>query len=537
MRKAFKIGFILIAETIRDLLSFGLKRWAERSFSEAKEAPMIPTLVRARSRIGGVAAAAMLSLFSAMSGASHAASPAAGNASKARPSAAVAMVGVPDFARITQLYGPAVVNISVTGMRQVSAGTNDDTEDDGESDGDSASDPMRGFLRRFQQQFGGTGATMQVPVRGQGSGFIVSEEGLILTNAHVVADASEVTVKLTDRREFRAKVLGSDRKTDIAVLKIEASELPVVAVGNPDDLLVGEWVLAIGSPFGFDNSVTVGVVSAKGRTLPDGSAVPFIQTDAAVNPGNSGGPLFNARGEVVGINSQIYSRTGGYQGLSFAIPIDLAQGVQRQIVSTGRYTHGFLGVAVQEVNQALADAFKLARPAGALVYEVQPGGGGANAGLQAGDVILQVDRKPIVSPGELPALVAMSQPGLQIELKVWRNGESLQLTATLGDSSQAHEPAPSVPAKPAPGQLGIALRPLDTAEQRMAGAAAGLMVETVSGPSQEAGVRAGDVILAVNGKPAASVEHFREAVKGAGKVVALLIQREGEKSYLPIRAP
>jgi serine protease Do len=499
---------------------------------------MPPTLLGTRFGIRGVAAAALLSLFAATIGACHAASAAAGKPpATSRPSAAVAMVGVPDFARITQLYGPAVVNISVTGMRQVSAG-NDDTQDDGESDGDSASDPMRLFLRRFQQQFGGTGATMQVPVRGQGSGFIVSEEGVILTNAHVVADASEVIVKLTDRREFRAKVLGSDRKTDIAVLKIEAGELPVVAVGNPDDLLVGEWVLAIGSPFGFDNSVTVGVVSAKGRSLPDGSAVPFIQTDAAVNPGNSGGPLFNARGEVVGINSQIYSRTGGYQGLSFAIPIDLAQSVQRQIVSTGRYSHGFLGVAVQEVNQALADAFRLARPVGALVYEVQPGSAGASAGLQDGDVILQIDKKPIVSPGELPALVAMTQPGRQIELRVWRNGETLQLTATLGDSSQAaRESAPTVAAPPAPGQLGIALRPLELGEQRMIGAAVGLMVETVSGPSQEAGVRAGDVILAVNGKPAASVEHFREAVKGSGKVVALLIQREGEKSYLPIRVP
>ncbi len=484
------------------------------------------------------AALATLSLFAAGIDASQAAP--AGKAPVAtRRSAAVAMVGVPDFARITQLYGPAVVNISVTGMRQVSAGA-DEADGDGESDaeGDPGSDPMRLFLRRFQQQFGGTGATMQVPVRGQGSGFIVSQDGLILTNAHVVADASEVVVKLTDRREFRAKILGSDRKTDIAVLRIEASDLPVITVGNPDDLLVGEWVLAIGSPFGFDNSVTVGVVSAKGRSLPDGSVVPFIQTDAAVNPGNSGGPLFNARGEVVGINSQIYSRTGGYQGLSFAIPIDLAQSVQRQIVSTGRYSHGVLGAALQEVNQALADAFKLPRPAGALVYDVAPGSAGAAAGLQAGDVILQVDKRAIVSPGELPALAAMTPPGQKIELRVWRNGAPLQLSATLGDSSQvSREPPPAVKAAPAAGQLGLALRPLEAGEQRLLGITAGLMVDSVSGPSQEAGMRAGDLVLAVNGKPASTVEKFREALAGGDKVVALLIQREGEKSFLPIRLP
>jgi serine protease Do len=503
----------------------------------AQETNMIPTPLRYPPRRSSVAALAFVAL---VIGAGQAAHAAAGKPPAAtRPSAAVAMVGVPDFARITQLYGPAVVNISVTGMRQVSAGA-DDTEADAESDGDGdpGSDPMRLFLRRFQQQFGGTGASMQVPVRGQGSGFIVSTDGLILTNAHVVADASRVTVKLTDRREFRAKILGSDRRTDIAVLKIEASDLPVVTIGNPDDLLVGEWVLAIGSPFGFDNSVSVGVVSAKGRSLPDGSVVPFIQTDAAVNPGNSGGPLFNARGEVVGINSQIYSRTGGYQGLSFAIPIDLAQSVQRQIVSTGRFSHGVLGASLPEVNQALADAFRLPRPAGALVNDVLPGSAGAAAGLAPGDVILQVDKRTIISPGELPALAAMTPPGQKIEIKVWRNGGPLQLSATLGDSSQvSREPAPSVKPVPASGQLGLALRPLEAAEQRFVGTAGGLVVESASGPSQDAGVRPGDVILAVNGKPASSVEKFREAVASAGKVVALLIQREGDKSFVPIRLP
>jgi serine protease Do len=501
---------------------------------------MTHTRFRVRPRGFSCAAAATFSLLAVLIGASNGACAAADKPAVATLTpASVAMVGVPDFAGITQRYGPAVVNISITGMRQVSAGT-DGAQNGGESggDGDQASDPMRLFLRRFQQQFGGTGATMQVPVRGHGSGFIVSKEGLILTNAHVVAGASEVTVKLTDRREFRATLLGSDRKTDIAVLKIEAGDLPVVAIGNPDDLRVGEWVLAIGSPFGFDNSVSVGVVSAKGRSLPDGSVVPFIQTDAAVNPGNSGGPLFNARGEVVGINSQIYSQTGGYQGLSFAIPIDLAQSVQRQIASTGRYSHGVLGAAVQEVNQALADAFKLPRPAGALVYDVQPGSAGAKAGLQSGDVILQVDNKVIVSPGELPALAAMTPPGQKIEITVWRNGAPLQLSATLGDSNRvAREPAPIAKAMPASGQLGLALRPLDDGEQRIVGLKFGLVVESASGPSQDAGVRPGDVILAIDSKPIFTVEKFRDAVAAAGKVVALLIQREGEKSFLPIRLP
>jgi serine protease Do len=492
---------------------------------------------RSRSFDRNAIAAAMFSLCALVAVAANDTPAGAGASARARAPATVPMIGVPDFARITQLYGAAVVNISVNGMRQVSAGV-DDAESAGESDDDSASDPMRLFLRRFQQQFGGTGATMQVPVRGQGSGLIVSGDGLVLTNAHVVADASEVTVKLTDRREFRAKILGTDRRTDIAVLKIDASDLPVAPIGNPEKLLVGEWVLAIGSPFGFDNSVTVGVVSAKGRSLPDGSVVPFIQTDAAVNPGNSGGPLFNSRGEVVGINSQIYSRTGGYQGLSFAIPIDLALSVQRQIVSTGRVSHGMLGVAVQEVNQALADAFKLARPMGALVFDVQPGGAGARAGLLPGDVIVKVDDRPIVTSGELPALFAMSPPGRQVTIVIWRNGETLQLAATLGDSGQGpREPPASARALPTTGQLGLGLRPLEAGEQRVTGSAGGLMIESVSGPAQDAGLRAGDVILAVSGRTVSSVEQFRDAVAGAGNVVALLVLHDGERSFVPVRAP
>src|SRR5690606_29981909 len=297
--------------------------------------------------------------------------------------APAAPVAMSDFSQIVQRYGPAVVNISVSGMKKVA---------DAEVPGLDPNDPFYEFFKRFQGPNGG--GPREMAVRGEGSGFIVDPNGVILTNAHVVRDAKDVTVKLTDRREFRAKVLGSDPKTDVAVLKIDAKNLPVVPLGSARDLKVGEWVLAIGSPFGFENSVTAGVVSAKGRSLPDDGFVPFIQTDVAVNPGNSGGPLFNTRGEVVGINSQIFSRTGGYQGLSFAIPIDVAPRVRDQIAATGKVSHARLGVSIQEVNQTLADSFKLDKPEGALVANVEKGGPADKAGLQPGDVIRKVNGTP-----------------------------------------------------------------------------------------------------------------------------------------------
>lgn len=439
--------------------------------------------------------------------------------------------GVPDFPQITRRYGPAVVNISVSGMRQVSVGP-----DTPEAASDDDADQMRQFLRRFQQQFGGAGASMQVPVRGVGSGFIVSEDGLILTNAHVIANASDVIVKLTDRREFHARVVGSDRKTDIAVLKIDGHKLPVVRIGNPDDLQVGQWVLAIGAPYGFENSVSAGVVSAKGRSLPDGSGVPFIQTDAAVNPGNSGGPLFNARGEVVGINSQIYSRTGGYQGLSFSIPIDLALKIQRQIIATGHASHGLLGVTVQEVNQSLADAFRLPAPLGALLLDVQAGSPGAKAGLLPGDVIVGVDGRPITSAGDVQTLVTMASPGQKVLFDVWRDGKAGRLTVTLGEADRSSTPAPAPP--PETGKLsrfGLKLRPLQPVERLAIGSAFGLLVESASGPSQAAGIQAGDVVLSINGKPVDSVGQARSMVKDVGGTVAWLIQRGGDRLFVPVR--
>jgi len=442
--------------------------------------------------------------------------------------------GLPDFPAITAQNGPAVVNISVTGVRKSS---DDETQArSGPGASPFGDDPMQEFFRRFGQGQGqGMPAPRQRPVRGQGSGFIVSPDGIILTNAHVVRDATEVTVKLTDRREFIAKVLGSDIKTDVAVLKIEAKNLPTVTTGKIQDLRVGEWVLAIGAPFGFENSVTAGVVSAKGRSLPDDSAVPFIQTDVAVNPGNSGGPLFNTKGEVIGINSQIYSRTGGYQGLSFAIPIDLALKVKDQIVAHGKVEHARLGVTIQEVNQALADSFKLDRPEGALVSSVEPGGPADKSGLKTGDIIRKVDGTLIISSGDLPAIVSLAVPGDTVKLEVWRKGESLQIDAQLGSASDPAQKRAQSDTQADKGRLGLALRPLQPQEAQAAGMPGGLLVESVAGAAAKAGINPGDVILAINGTAVKDVEQVRAIVAKSDKSVALLIQRDGDKIFVPIR--
>jgi len=404
-------------------------------------------------------------------------------------------------------------------------------------------DPFFEFFKRFQGQQAqpgqrGRGPQAKAPqqlVRGQGSGFIVGADGTILTNAHVVRGAKEVTVKLTDRREYVAKVLGSDPKTDIAVLKIEAKNLPVVNTGKVSDLRVGEWVLAIGSPFGFENTVTAGVVSAKNRSLPDDSSVSFIQTDVAVNPGNSGGPLFNTRGEVVGINSQIYSRTGGYQGVSFAIPIDLASKIKDQIVAHGKVEHARLGVAVQEVNQTLADSFKLDKPEGALVSAVDKNGPAAKAGLEPGDVIRKVNGQPIVSSGDLPSAISLSAPEDTVKLDVWRKGGPVQIDAKLGSLNDKATKVANSDEGAQKGKLGLALRPLEPDELRSAGVPAGLLIEESAGAAANAGVASGDVLLAVNGTLVKSIEQVRAAVAKSDKSVALLIQRGGDKIFVPVR--
>jgi serine protease Do len=342
---------------------------------------------------------------------------------------------------------------------------------------------------------------------------------------------------MTDRREYRAEVVGIDRRTDVAVLKIDAKNLPVVRIGDASRLKPGEWVIAIGSPFGFDNTVTAGIVSAIARSLgnPD-TYTPFIQTDVAVNPGNSGGPLFNMQGEVVGINSQIYSRTGGYQGVSFAIPIDVAVDVKNQLVATGRVQRGRIGVAIQEVNQALADSFELSRPRGALVSEVVAGGPAADAGVEPGDVILAVDGKAIERSSELPPLIAAIKPGKQATLAVWRNKSEKNLRVKVGEL----EDEPVVASRGAPGgsdtgKLGLAVRPLTGDERERLDTAGRLVVEEADGPAALAGVERGDVILAVNGAKVASVRDFRSAVDSAGSTVALLVQRGNAKVFVPVR--
>ncbi len=371
------------------------------------------------------------------------------------------------------------------------------------------------------------------PARGTGSGFIVASDGVVLTNAHVVADAEEVMVRLTDRREFKAKVLGSDRTTDVAVLKIDAKDLPTVRIGSPEATRVGEWVVAIGAPYGLDNTVTSGIVSAKSRALPDDAAVPFIQTDAAVNPGNSGGPLFNLKGEVIGINSQIFSRTGGFQGVAFAIPIDVAMNVKDQIQQHGKVQHGRLGVTIQEVSQALAENFGMKQPGGALVSAVARDSAAAKAGLEPGDVILKFNGKSIDRSSDLPPLVAQVKPGATVDLEIWHDGKAKEVKATVGELAERMDVAQAKEAT-AKGKLGVAVRPLSPDERRAGGATGGVVVEDVAGAAAKAGVRAGDVIVSVNRTPVRSPEHLKELIGGAGKTVALLVQRDDARIFIPV---
>jgi serine protease Do len=448
----------------------------------------------------------------------------------AAPAPVAAGVMLPDFTQIVSRNGPAVVNIRVIGSTKTAMqgrlpGGQQLDEDD----------PFFEFFRRFQGPQNPR-AQRDRPVFGAGSGFIISPDGVILTNAHVVRDAKEVTVKLQDRREYRARVLGSDPKTDVAVLKIDAKNLPIVPVGKSSDLKVGEWVLAIGSPFGLDSSVTAGVVSAKGRSLPDDSNVPFIQTDVAVNPGNSGGPLFNTKGEVVGINSQIYSQTGGYMGLSFAIPIDVAFRIKDQIVATGKVQHAKLGVTVQEVNQGFADSFKLESPEGALVANVEKGGAADKAGIKSGDVIRKLNGQAIVQSGDLPAMLSLAKPGDKVALDVWRDGKVVRIDARLANADDKPEAqSTDVASVDNSSKLGLALRPLDPNERRQSGITSGLVIEDAGGAAANAGVQPGDVLLSVNGRPVNSVEQVRDVVGKSSKSVALLIQRGADKIFIPVR--
>jgi serine protease Do len=422
---------------------------------------------------------------------------------------------LPDFTELVEKQGAAVVNISSSQAAK-------DDNGDGRMPGMPQNHPL---VPRGRE------------TTSLGSGFIISTDGYILTNAHVVEDADEVTVRLTDKQEFKAKVIGSDTRTDVALLKINATGLPKVLPGDPGRLKVGEWVAAIGSPFGFENSVTAGIVSAKGRSLPQENYVPFIQTDVAINPGNSGGPLFNLKGEVVGINSQIFSRTGGFMGLSFAIPIDVAMDISNQLRATGRVSRGWLGVVIQEVSSELAETFALSKPTGALIASVQQGGPADKAGLQPSDVVLKFDGKAVQSSSELPRLVGPTRPGSKVAVEVWRRGAAKEINVVVGEM-----PADKVAQAPAKddgriGKLGLALSELNPAQKHQLGIAGGVLVEDVNGAAARAGIRRGDVILAFNNHSIASAEQLGEllAKAGGGRNVALLVRRGARALYIPLR--
>jgi len=438
---------------------------------------------------------------------------------------------LPDFAAIAEANKGAVVNIRASASAGAARGRG--APFGGAPGSEDEENPLNEFLRRFGME----GQMPPVPREGMGSGFIVDPNGVILTNAHVVEGADEVRVKLADRREFKAKVVGSDPTTDIAVVKIDAKDLPTVKFGDPSKIRVGEWVVAIGSPFGFENTVTSGIVSGTSRSLPEGSYVPFIQTDAAVNPGNSGGPLFNMKGEVIGINSAIYSRTGGYMGLAFAIPIDVAKNVEEQLVKTGKVQRGRLGIGIQDVSASLARSFGLDRPMGALVSTVEPGGPAEKAGLQPGDVILGFNGKKIETSSELPPVVAQTKPGTKAELEVWRGGKKQTLGVAVGEmkSEPVARGGDAKPQGEEGGKLGLAVRPLTPEERKeLGGNATGLVVERAVGPAAKAGLRRGDLITAVNGKPVKSVEELRAMVSKAKDNVALLVRRGEATVFVPI---
>src|SRR5579862_7630830 len=495
----------------------------------------LPTLLRKpliAAALGAAAIAVPLSTLYATGALATPATAAAPANALASP-APTPTIAVPDFATMLQRYGPAFVNITVvTKVNAVNQGGDDEGDDQGDQGGQNPFGPNSPFAPFFKG-LPFQGPQQQQPVHGEGSGFIIRPDGVILTNAHVVNGASEVTVRMTDRREYTAKVIGVDTRSDVAVIKISAHDLPTVKPGDSTGLKVGEWLLAIGAPFGFENSPTAGIVSAKGRTL-DSGYVPFIQTDVPINPGNSGGPLFNMRGEVVGINSQIYSRSGGYMGVSFSIPIDVAMQVGDQLQATGHVSRGKLGVVIQQVTQGLADSFGLPQPEGALVSSVEKGGPAEHAGVEPGDVILKLNGALLKDSTELPVQVASVAPGTSVTLEIWRNHASREVTVKLGALEDKRTAANNTPQHEG-GKLGLAVRPLTADEERSANMKGGLLVERASGPAAEAGIQPGDVVIAANGAHVSSAEDLKSAVEKSKGHIALLIQRGDSRLFVPVR--
>ncbi len=445
-------------------------------------------------------------------------------------------LGLPDFTELVQRYGPAVVNIST--KQSLLYGPQDFRDEEGLGE-DS---PLYDFFRRF---FGEEGPLPDDGENGRslGSGFILSADGYVLTNSHVIEAADEIIVRTSDRREFVAKVIGADERSDMALLKVDGQDLPAVRIGSAADLEVGEWVLAIGSPFGFEHSATAGIVSAKGRSLPTEDYVPFIQTDVAINPGNSGGPLFNLDGEVIGVNSQIYSRTGGFMGLSFAIPIDVAMDVVQQLKEKGRVSRGWLGVLIQDVTRELAETFALSRPQGALVAQVLPDSPAAAAGLRAGDIVLAFNGVEVATSSSLPPLVGAAQVGSEATLTVLRYGQTIQLLVLLSElpEDDAIVVAPGQLEQAAADRLGLVVEDLSADERERLGIGnGGVIVESVEhGPAQQGGIRAGDIIISFDNEPVADTKGFRQLLDAvqAGDSVAVLVQRGDGRMFYPIRIP
>jgi len=430
--------------------------------------------------------------------------------------------GMPDFTALVKGQGQAVVNIQV--------------QREGEAADEQQQVPPNQFgPLPFPFEPPVPGRPNQMPRQAQGSGFIITPDGYVLTNAHVVGGGGDIVVKLTDKREYKAKLIGADTRTDVAVLKIDADKLPHVKLGDPEKVQVGEWVAAIGSPFGFENTISAGILSAKGRSLPSETYVPYLQTDVAVNPGNSGGPLFNLDGEVIGINSQIYSRTGGYMGLSFAIPIDIAMDVANQLRETGKVTRGRLGVQIQGLTQDLARSFGLKQANGALVSSVEKDSPAQRAGVEAGDVILQFNGAPVEDSKDLPVLVARSKPGSDATLKLWRNGKEQTLTVKVGELQPEKVATANTQAAPT-GKLGLAVQELPAQRRQELDIKGGVVVGAVQGAAARAGIQAGDVVIAVNGEQVESVNQFRGLVDKAStdRPLALLIQRGEARIYVPV---
>jgi len=465
-------------------------------------------------------------------------------AAEATPVSAPAPIplgSAPNYRAIVAQNRAAVVTITSKSMERTG---DDEGDSEGDSNGDSngpfgdnspfgpnspfGNDPFFRFFRELPMQ------PRNVPVESLGSGFIVKSDGVILTNAHVVRNATHLTVKLADNREYRAKVVGLDKSTDVAVLKIDARDLPTVRLGSSDQLQVGDYVLALGAPYGLAETASAGIVSAMGREL-ENQNVPFIQTDVAVNPGNSGGPLFDEHGTVVGINSQIYSTTGGFQGVSFAIPIDVAIHDEQQIVKYGRVQHARLGVEVQAVTQALAHSFNLNAPQGALVAQVEPNSPAARAGVQTGDVILRLDGKTVSDSGSLAAQVSMMAPGSAATLDIWRNGKNLTLKVTLGSASSKPNELQANNSANVHGKLGLAVRPLTPDEKEQAGVPSGLLVERSSGPAADAGIRPGDIVLSADGTPLSSADQLRRIVGTHRNAIALLVQHGNQRIFVPVQ--